>query len=258
MREEFLSVAREAALTGGRILLEHFGKPLDVRKKGPVNLVTAADVAAEEAILSILRRSYPQHGFLLEESTVAFEEREFVWVVDPLDGTTNFAHGYPVFCVSVGLCHQGRPVAGVVFDPLRQELFQAAEGQGASLNGRPIRVSSTPGLNDSLLVTGFPYDLRETPGDMMALFTKFLQQTQAVRRDGSAALDICYVAAGRFDGFWEQRLWPWDTAAGSVLVREAGGAVTRFDGSPFSVFDREILVSNGRIHDAMIGVIVGT
>ena len=179
---------------------------------------------------------------------------EFLWVVDPLDGTTNFAHGYPVFCVSVGLLEAGEPVAGVVYDPVREELFEAARGRGAFLNGRPIRVSECPALGEALLVTGFPYDFQNVRDDTVDLFSRFLHRAQAVRRDGSAALDLCYVAAGRFDGFWERRLKPWDTAAAAAILREAGGLVTRFDGAPFSVFDREILAAGPKLHPAMVSV----
>jgi myo-inositol-1(or 4)-monophosphatase len=252
-----------------------------VRKKGRIDLVTEADTASEKVVLEVLRRHYPGCAVLAEESAVVGPDGEWLiggasqsapagrtsggsqsvpagqtslWVVDPLDGTTNFAHGYPVFCVSVGLLERGEPVAGVVYDPVREELFEAARGRGAFLNGRPIRTSECPALGEALLVTGFPYDFQNVRDDTVDLFSRFLHRAQAVRRDGSAALDLCYVAAGRFDGFWERRLKPWDTAAATAILREAGGLVTRFDGAPFSVFDREILASGPKLHPAMSSV----
>jgi myo-inositol-1(or 4)-monophosphatase len=268
-----LEAARAAARAGGRILMSYFGGDLEVRKKGRIDLVTAADTASEKVVLEELRRHFPGCAVLAEESAVVGPDGEWkieaasqsapagqtsgggtLWVVDPLDGTTNFAHGYPVFCVSVGLLVAGEPVVGVVYDPAREELFEAARGSGAFLNGRPIRVSECPALGEALLVTGFPYDFQNVRDDTVELFSRFLHRAQAVRRDGSAALDLCYVAAGRFDGFWERRLKPWDTAAAAAILREAGGRVTRFDGAPFSPFDREILAAGPKLHPAMISV----
>lgn len=268
-----LEAARAAARAGGRVLMSYFGGDLQVRKKGRIDLVTEADTASEKVVLEELRRHFPGGAVLAEESAIVGPDGEwiieganqsapagrtsggeFLWVVDPLDGTTNFAHGYPVFCVSVGLLEAGQPVAGVVYDPVREELFEAARGRGAFLNGRPIRVSECPALGEALLVTGFPYDFQNVRDDTVDLFSRFLHRAQAVRRDGSAALDLCYVAAGRFDGFWERRLKPWDTAAAAAILREAGGVVTRFDGAPFSVFDREILAAGPKLHPAMVSV----
>lgn len=246
--------ALEAASAAGRVLLDYFRKEFQIRKKGRADLVTEADLAAERIILDTLRPVFPGHGFLLEEKTAEYEELEYTWVVDPLDGTTNFAHGYPCFAVSIALRHRREEILGVVLAPVSGELFLAIRGGGAWQNGEPLRVSETARLEDALLVTGFPYDFRERPADYVSLFEKFLWHSQGVRRDGSAALDLCYVAAGRFDGFWERRLHPWDTAAGALLVREAGGRISRFDGSPFDIFDREIVASNGRLHEAMTGV----
>lgn len=279
-----LEAARAAARAGGRTLMAYFGGELEVRKKGRIDLVTEADTASEKVVLEELRRHFPGCAVLAEESAVAGPDGswlldsgsqsapaartpgnqsapagqtsagETLWVVDPLDGTTNFAHGYPVFSVSVGLLEAGDPVAGVVYDPMREELFEAARGRGAFLNGRPIRVSECPALGEALLVTGFPYDFQNVRDDTVNLFSRFLHRAQAVRRDGSAALDLCYVAAGRFDGFWERRLKPWDTAAATAILREAGGRVTRFDGAPFSVFDREILAAGPKLHPVMMSV----
>ena len=177
------------------------------------------------------------------------------WLVDPLDGTTNFAHNYPFFCVSVGIEHAGELVAGAVYDPVRDEMFAAARGLGATLNGNPIRVSAIAGVQDALLVTGFPYSVREHPETIVPLFQAFLVRAQGVRRDGSAALNLCYLACGRFDGFWERHLSAWDMAAGVLIVREAGGMVTRFNGSAFELDRREILASNGRVHEEMARLI---
>jgi len=255
MADEWLDVAREAARAGGRVLRRLFGTHLDVIKKGRIDLVTQADLESEAAIRDRLQGAFPEHGFLLEEGGGIRPDAEWLWVVDPLDGTTNFAHGYPVCCVSVGLLHQGVPELGVVYDPLREELFWARRGGGAWLDGRPLAVSGRASLSEALLVTGFPYDIQTHPGDVVEVLGRFLLRAQAVRRDGSAALDLCYVAAGRCDGFWERRLKPWDTAAGAIIMTEAGGRVTRYDGSPYSVFDPDILASNGLLHGPMMEVI---
>ena len=257
MDGDFLTVAREAACAGGQVLRRLFGTNLEVVKKGAIDLLTRADLESEQAVRSRLESAFPDHGFLLEEGGCVRREAEWLWVVDPLDGTTNFAHGYPVFCVSIGLLRRGEPVLGVVCDPLRDELFWAQRGAGAWMNGRRLAVSTRETLPEALLVTGFPYDIHTNPGDVIELLGRFLLQAQAVRRDGSAALDLCYVAAGRVEGFWERRLKPWDTAAGAIIVTEAGGRVTRFDGTPYSIFDPDILASNGLLHGPMRDVIAG-
>lgn len=250
-----LEKARAAARAAAEVLSGYYGGDFRIRKKGVIDLVTDADLAAERSVLDVLGQAFPDHGFLLEENTRQPEEKEYTWVVDPLDGTTNFAHGYPFFCVSVALLHQGRPVVGVVNAPAMGEEFWACRGGGAFRNGEPVAVSETADLMDAMLVTGFPYDAAVRRSGTVALFERFLERCQAVRRDGSAALDLCYVAMGRFDGFWERNLNPWDTAAGLVLVEEAGGRVTRFDGSPFSPFHKEILASNTRLHPSMQAVL---
>ncbi len=242
------------------MLAERFGRTsLQVMRKGDIDLVTESDLAAERLIVERIRSYHPRHQILTEEAG-AVETREtatgdYKWIIDPLDGTTNYAHGYPCFCVSIALEHEGRVMVGVVYDPLRDELFAAERGAGATLNGRRIRVSEVEALNDALLGTGFPYDVRER-GDFARHFTNFIMRAQSVRRDGSAALDLAYVACGRFDGFWEEGLRPWDVAAGSLIVTEAGGRVSRYDDSPLDIYRAPIAASNGLVHDAMLRVLV--
>jgi len=258
IREELKTIAIRAAWAAGSILQEHARHGFRVEHKDSVNLVTDADRRAEEAIVHTIRVEYPSHQVLAEERGLqAKEPSPFKWVIDPLDGTTNFAHGFPAYCVSIGLEYQGRGILGVVFDPTRQELFVAEAGRGAFLNGTQIHVSRTPKLDAALLVTGFAYDIRESPHNNLDHFARFALRAQGIRRTGTAALDLCYVAAGRFDGFWELKLQPWDTAAGALMVLEAGGRVTDFKGGPFSIYGREIVASNGDIHDAMLAILSG-
>jgi myo-inositol-1(or 4)-monophosphatase len=253
-----LNFAIQTAQEAGRVLAEKFGRALQVSHKGDIDLVTEADLASERLIIERIRSYHPRHAILTEESGDVAEaggsDAEYKWVIDPLDGTTNYAHGYPVFCVSIALEHEGRVVVGVVYDPLRNELFAAERGEGATLNGRRIRVSDTVELNRALLCTGFPYDVRER-GDFARHFRNFIMQAQSLRRDGAAALDLAYVASGRFEGFYEEGLRPWDVAAGVLLVEEAGGRVTRYDGSPFHIYTPPIAASNGLVHDAMLRVL---
>ena len=252
---EFLEEARGAALEAGRMLRSGLDAGRQVSYKGVVDLVTNFDQQAQELIFGRLAAAFPSHGFLAEEGLSRGEQGEFRWVFDPLDGTTNFAHRFPVFTVSIALEYQGRVILGVVYDPTRDEMFEAMEGEGAFLNGRRVRVSAVDDLNRSLLATGFPYDLRESPVNNIAHFNRFLKRAQAVRRCGSAAMDLCYVACGRFDGFWELKLKPWDHAAGSLIVREAGGRVSDFQGNEFKIASQESLASNGLIHEAMMSVL---
>ncbi|MCS7079925.1 MAG: inositol monophosphatase [Chloracidobacterium sp.] len=252
---EFLSFAEQVAREAGAILRERFGAPLDVRRKGRIDLVTEVDVLAENLIRSRIQRRFPDHAILAEESGLVERASAFRWIIDPLDGTTNYSHGYPFFSVAIALEQAGETVVGVVYDPLRDELFAAARGQGTTCNGHPVRVSAVPTLEQALLVTGFPYNVRSSPRKNLDHFSAFLEIAQAIRRDGSAALDLAYVAMGRFDGFWELNLAPWDMAAGSLLVTEAGGRVTAFDGQPFSPYVAEIVASNGLLHDAMCEVL---
>ena len=246
-RDTLLETAVAAGHQAGALLLNYAGSGFHIEYKNPINLVTDADRAAEQCVIDRIKTHFPTHRFLAEESGRLEEGRSpYLWIIDPLDGTTNFAHGYPAYCVSIGLEYEGRCMLGVIFDPSRNELFTAVEGRGAQLNGRPIHVSGAKTLDSSLLVTGFAYDIRETSRNNLDHFSNFALKAQGLRRTGSAALDLCYVAAGRFDGFWEVRLNPWDMAAGSVIVREAGGRLTNFSGKDLSIYGQELVASNGR------------
>jgi myo-inositol-1(or 4)-monophosphatase len=253
-----LNFAIQTARDAGQVLLEKFGRNIKVSKKGDINLVTEADLASERLIVERIRSYYPRHSILAEESgesLVAVEgENAWKWIIDPLDGTTNYAHGYPCFCITLALEHNGEIVLGVTYDPTRDELFAAEKGQGASLNGRKIRVSDEENLGDALIVTGFPYDLAQRENFARHL-TEFLLKSRGVRRDGSAAIDMAYVACGRFDGFWEEGLNPWDVAAGLLLITEAGGRVSYYDDTPFSIYAPPICASNGLIHAQMLEVL---
>ena len=241
-------IAREA----GALLMGYFDQHIKIEYKGDVDLVTAADRASEKLIVERLQAQWPQHGVVGEEGTRSDTGADYRWFVDPLDGTTNFAHGYPVFCISIALARKDDQLeAGVLYDPTRNELFAAERGQGANLNGRPLRVSSTTRLADSILGTGFPSHKRHQNPNIH-FYQQLTLRSHGVRRAGSAALDLANVAAGRFDGFWEFNLNPWDTAAGVLIVQEAGGIVTRFDGSPFRLDSHEVLASNGLIHDELL------
>ncbi len=255
-----LNFAIQTARDAGQVLADKFGRALQVSNKGDIDLVTEADLAAERLVVGRVQSHFPRHSILSEEAgvtvAVGAQGSGWKWIVDPLDGTTNYAHGYPVFCVSVALEHEGRRLLGVVYDPLRDEMFAAERGGGATLNGRPVRVSSREVLNSALVCTGFPYDVRER-GDFARHFRAFIMHAQSVRRDGAAALDLAYVAAGRFDAFYEEGLRPWDVAAGVLLVEEAGGRVTHYDGSPFHIYKPPIAASNGLVHDAMLAVLTG-
>jgi myo-inositol-1(or 4)-monophosphatase len=246
------AIAREA----GALLMHHFHQHLKIEYKGEADLVTAADRASEVLIRERLHQQWPAHDVLGEEQGLSDQGSDYRWYIDPLDGTTNFAHGFPVFCVSMGLERRlsgqtSERIAAVVYDPTRDELFSAETGSGAHLNGDPIHVSKTPVLNESLLATGFPSHKRHKNPNIY-FYHQITLHSHGVRRAGSAALDLCNVAAGRFDGFWEFNLNPWDTAAGVLIVQEAGGAVTRFDGSPFELNSRETVASNGLIHHAIL------
>lgn len=252
-----LNFAVETARQAGHLLLEKFGRITAITKKGDINLVTEADFASEALIIERIRSYYPKHSILAEESgeaDIIGGDQKWKWIIDPLDGTTNYAHGYPLFCVTLALEHQGEVVIGVTLDPTRDELFAAEKGQGASLNGRKIRVSETEDLGDSLIVTGFPYDFKDRV-DFARHLTQFLLRSRGIRRDGSAALDMAYVACGRFDGFWEEGLNPWDVAAGYLLIEEAGGRVSYYNGEEFSIYQPPICASNGLIHSQMLQVL---
>ncbi len=249
----FLDIATEAAMAAGAILQTYWGKLEAVEEKGrPGDLVTVADKDAEAAILKVLRRHVPEHSILAEESgQLGDKTSEYLWAIDPLDGTTNYAHQYPVAAVSVGLLISGKPQVGAIYNPFRDELFRSASGLGATCNRRPIHVSQASDLSKSLLVTGFAYDRRETSDNNYAEFCHLTHLTQGVRRSGAASIDLCDVACGRLDGYWERGLSPWDMAAGVVLVEEAGGRVTSYDGSPFIIGSGRILATNGQIHDRL-------
>jgi myo-inositol-1(or 4)-monophosphatase len=251
--------ACELALEAGRILREGYGRLHHPERKGRIDLVTEYDRRSERFLLEEIRRRFPGHAILAEESGAhaARGASAVRWIVDPLDGTTNFTHNYPFFSVSIAAEVEGRLAAGAVYDPVREELFSAAAGHGATLNDAPIRVSGIGRVDDALLVTGFPYDVREHPDEPLALFRAFLMRAQAIRRDGSATLNLSYAACGRFDGFWEACLSPWDMAAGTLIVREAGGLVTTFDGGEFRLEGRQILASNGKIHEEMKEILAG-
>jgi myo-inositol-1(or 4)-monophosphatase len=255
--QRFLDIATEAALAGGAKLSAHWGKLDAVEEKGRSgDLVTIADKEAEAAVLDVMQRHLPDHAILAEESGQLGEDRGgYLWAIDPLDGTTNYAHQYPFSATSIGLLYDGVPLVGVVYDPFHEDLFRAAKGLGATRNRQPIHVSATAALKDSLLVTGFAYDRRETADNNYAEFCRFTHLTQGVRRGGAASLDLAYVACGRLDGYWERGLSPWDLAAGVVLVEEAGGRVTAYDDSPFQIRSGRILASNGPLHAAMSQVL---
>src|SRR5271169_1350749 len=246
----FLEVAIEAAHEAGGILLAEFDRPVKISYKGEVDIVTQADRRSEQAIVSRLRTHFPKHAIVAEEGGGAESDSPFRWHVDPLDGTTNFAHGYPCFAVSIGLEESGELIAGVIYQPVSGELFTAVKGEGAYLNQKKIQVSLIEKLATSLLVTGFP-SVKRSQNPNIHYYWDFSLRSHGVRRDGSAALDLASVACGRFEGFWEFGLHSWDTAAGVLLVREAGGTVTQFDGQPYRLVDRELLASNGRVHGEM-------
>ena len=244
-------VALRPAREAGRIHLQRLSRIKVTPKTNAIDLVTEADRESEQAVIRTLSRAFPEHAILAEESGANAQLSEHRWIIDPLDGTTNFAHAYPMFCVSIAYERRGRVELAVVFDALKRELFVAARGRGARLNARPIHVSTTRSLDLSLLATGFPYDRRERRNFYFTFWEAFMMRTQGVRRTGSAALDLCYVACGRVDAFWEFGLRPWDVAAGALIVAEAGGRVTNLDGSALDLDSRKLLASNGKLHRAM-------
>ncbi len=255
--KDAVDVAVEAALAAGRIQSERSGDIGKIEFKGKFDLVTEVDTLCEQEVIRIIRKRFPDHEFLAEESGAsAGSPSPSKWIIDPLDGTINYAHGFPFYCVSIGLEHEGEVIVGVVYSPRMDELFVAEKGKGATINGEPISVSTIPELKDSLLVTGFTPQVAHSTNNNLDHFSHFMRACQALRRPGSAAMDLCYTAMGRFEGFWEMRLHPWDVAAGKLIVEEAGGTVTRMNGEPVSVYDREILASNGLVHPEMVRVFV--
>ena len=252
----FLSTAVEAVVRAGDMQMSRFGGTLQIAKKSAIDLVTEVDVAVEQMFRDLIAERFPDHKILAEEMGGADAVPSGpCWIFDPIDGTTNFAHGVPIFCASLALEIDGVAEIGAVYDPNRKELFTAERGQGARLNGQPLRVSATEQLIDALLVTGFPYDVHARVDEIVGLFGAFVGKARAVRRLGSAAIDLCWVAAGRMDGFWETDLKPWDLAGGALIVAEAGGRVTTTDGAPFASRAGQVLAANGHIHDAMLRVI---
>ncbi|HAO23499.1 MAG TPA: inositol monophosphatase [Desulfobacteraceae bacterium] len=243
-----------AAYKAGELICSFLGHA-DIRKKGDIDLVTQADTGSEKIIIDAIRARFPDHAILAEESGQNIGNADFCWIIDPLDGTTNFAHQLPLFSVSIGFSYKGKIAAGVVFNPVSGELFTATQGNGAQLNGRPIQVSGTEKISESLLVSGFPYNFKEIFDPLMMRFSNCMKAAQAVRRLGSASLDLCYVACGRFEGFWEQNLKPWDTAAGLLIAQEAGATVTDFSGNPYTTDQKEILATNGKIHNNMLALL---
>ena len=254
----FLATATEIVLKAGDIQVARRGSGFRIDKKGAIDLVTEVDLECERMCRARLAERFPDHDILAEEFGATSTSRtpsRYRWVFDPLDGTTNYAHGLPIFCSSLALEIDGRPEVAAIYDPTRRELFTAERGLGARVNGTPLRVSLTTSLLNALLVTGFPYDVQKQAADLVALFGEFLRHARAVRRLGSAALDLCYVAAGRLDGFWEQHLKPWDVAAGALLLEEAGGRITGIDGTAFDAAAGHLVASNGLVHDEMLAVI---
>ena len=256
--ELYKQIARKLAETGGAVLKEFWGSLFSIKDKGVAgDLVTEADQESEKQILDLLRRLCPTHDVLAEESGKhSTEASDFLWVIDPLDGTTNYAHQLPIVSVSVALIFRNQLVVGVVLNPLLDECFQAVVGGGATLNNHPIHVSGVKQLERSLLATGFPYDRLQTTDNNYVEFCRFTDRSQGVRRLGSAALDLAYVAAGRFDGYWERGCKAWDNAAGVLLVQEAGGKVTTYDGSPFDLYGERVLATNGWLHESMSEVLI--
>ena len=244
-----------AAYKGGNILRSHYGKINKIDKKGAIDLVTEADTESEKAIIDTIKKLFPDHTILAEESGWNIGEADHQWFVDPLDGTTNFAHELGLFSISIAFALNGETVLGIVLIPETGEMFTALKDSGAELNGRPISVSNSKTVSDSLLITGFPYDLMDALNPLMTRFANCLKASQGVRRLGSAAIDLCFVACGRFDAFWEQNLKPWDTAAGEFIAREAGAMITDFSNKPFSVNKKEILATNGNIHNEMLSLL---
>lgn len=253
--EKYLNRAVELAKEAGAMQRAKLWQPFKIEHKGTIDLVTEVDKASEELIVNGLQQSFPEHDFLAEENDYGSRGASHKWIIDPLDGTTNFTHGFPWFAVSLALEIDGDIHLGVVYHPMMDELFSAVKGEGAKLNGVPLQVSSRSPLQNSLLATGFPYDSATDRENNFSHFINFQMSCRGIRRAGAAALDLAYVAAGRLDGFWESKLKPWDVAAGKLLVREAGGRVTGFDGASYSVYNHRIVASNGLIHDEMLAVL---
>lgn len=249
-----LKVAIRAALKSGSFIKKSVGKVASISYKGRDNIVTDVDKKSEKIIISMIRSHFPGHSILAEEKGAIKTDSPYKWIIDPLDGTTNFAHAFPFFCVSIALEKDGQAVLGCVYDPMRDELFFAESGKGAYLNNRRISVSGAGKLSGAFLATGFSYGVKRKDRNIVN-FKELLIRTMAIRRAGSAALDLSYVACGRFDGFWEMNLHPWDSAAGYLLVKEAKGKVTKFDGSEYTPYDKNILATNGKLHKQIVSIL---
>lgn len=274
MLDQVMQIGRQAALAAGAVMRQNYLKPHRIEMKGAIDPVTETDYQCQEIIVAMIRQVFPDHGFLAEERAregvveqppwavpgpawEADPPPQSRWIIDPLDGTVNFAHGFPLFCVSIALEADGRLEYGVVYDPLRDELFEARRGAGARLNGQDIRVSKVERLDRALIATGFPYDIRERLPETLARMGRILGATQGLRRAGSAALDMGYLACGRLDGFYEENLKPWDTAAGLLIINEAGGRVTTFDGGDYEIYSPNIVASNGGLHSHILSCLKG-
>ena len=252
---EYLEAAVEAATRAGAFLKENLGRELVIEKKGAINIVTDIDRKSEKMIREIIEARFPEHGFKAEEGTESQQRSPFLWLVDPLDGTTNYAHGFPFYCVSVALVKDADIIAGCIYGPSLDECFTCARGSGGYFNGKRVKVSQTERLDDAFLATGFPYDIRTSRETNIKQFSAFALKSLAIRRAGSAALDLAYVACGRFDGYWEMKLSPWDIAAGILLAEEAGARVTSWSGDKYDIYRGDIVASNGKIHDEMLSVL---
>ena len=252
---QFKSFAVDLARKSGALLKEKFSQTHKIQYKGDIDIVTEADKLSEDLIIETIKRNFPDHGILSEESPAITGAGKLRWIIDPLDGTTNYSHGYPVFCVSVALENEGTIVLGVIYDPMREDMFVAIRGEGAYLNDKKLKVSSVNNLSRSLLATGFPYDIRDSKENNLDYFNAMAINVQAIRRAGAAALDLAYLAAGRFDGFWELKLKPWDTAAGCLMVEEAGGVISDIAGQKWHLQSPSLLASNGLIHRQMVKVL---
>ncbi len=250
--DELLDFAVNCAKESGKIQKEYYEQSFSIHHKGDINLVTDVDYLCQAKIIELIEKDFPADEVISEEKINYFDNRKNRWIVDPLDGTTNYAHGYPFFCTSIAYEVNGEIVVGAVYNPIFNELFYGRKGEGAYLNGNRIGVSNVQVLRDALLSTGFPYDLATNKRNNVDNFVRFIYKSQAIRRDGSAALNLCYLACGRFDGFWELKLNPWDVAAGCLIIMEAGGKITNFQGKPFDIYKDDIAASNGLIHDAML------
>ncbi len=255
--QQIQQTGREAALAAGALLRQNFTQPQQVKLKGRHDPVTESDFQSQHLIIQTLTETFPDHHFLAEETGSPENQgsSDGCWIIDPLDGTVNFSHNFPMFAVSIAFQWQGEVVYGVVYDPMREELFEAVRGQGAWLNQQPIKVSRINDLDRALVATGFPYSVVERLDITMQRFSRMVAQAQGVRRPGSAAIDLCYVAAGRFDGFWEEDLKPWDTAAAVLIVQEAGGQISTFDGSAFDLYSKNVVASNVLLHDQILAIL---